>query len=150
MANWTYDDAALNEQIARSTEAARQADITEPRAISASYDSKDGRIVVELSNGAIFSVPSILCQGISGVPSRSISKVEITPAGDGLYWEELDVDLGLHELVKGIYGTRPWMTELGRKGGRTTSPAKAAAARTNGLRGGRPRARAAAATARKK
>lgn len=35
--------------------------------------------------------------------------------------------------------TKSWYREIGRKGGSKASPAKAAAARANGLRGGRPR-----------
>jgi hypothetical protein len=38
-----------------------------------------------------------------------------------------------------VFGTEAWMRELGRAGGRSTSDAKAAAARENGRRGGRPR-----------
>lgn len=150
MAKWKYDASAINEQIARATERARQADGTQPRAISAKYDTKSGRIIIELSNGATVAVPSVLCEGIADASPREISKIEITPAGDGLHWESLDVDLGLPELIRGIYGTRMWMAELGRLGGSSTSLAKAAAARANGTKGGRPRARVATATARKK
>jgi len=50
------------------------------------------------------------------------------------------VDLCVPALVSGIFGTRAWMTrELARAAGRTKSPAKAAAARSNGAKGGRPR-----------
>lgn len=148
MAKWKYDAHVINEQIARATERARQADAVEPRAISANYDTTSERIVVELSNGAIVAIPSALCQGIADASPREISKVRITPAGSGLHWEKLDVDLSLPELIRGVYGTRAWMTELGKLGGSSTSSAKAAAARTNGMKGGRPRQRAAAAGAR--
>jgi hypothetical protein len=33
---------------------------------------------------------------------------------------------------------RSWLAQQGRKGGKATSPAKAAAARKNGKKGGRP------------
>jgi hypothetical protein len=57
-----------------------------------------------------------------------------------LHWPALDVDLFVPGLVVGIFGTRAWMTrELARVAGQTTSPAKAAAARSNGAKGGRPR-----------
>ncbi|MDP4300991.1 hypothetical protein [Leptothrix discophora] len=35
--------------------------------------------------------------------------------------------------------SREWMAEIGRRGGLVTSPAKAVAARLNGMKGGRPR-----------
>jgi general stress protein YciG len=34
---------------------------------------------------------------------------------------------------------RKYLAEIGRKGGKTTSPAKSEASRLNGLNGGRPR-----------
>jgi hypothetical protein len=42
-------------------------------------------------------------------------------------------------LVAGVFGTRAWMAELGRKGGSVTSEAKASAVRENGKKGGRLR-----------
>ena len=40
----------------------------------------------------------------------------------------------------GVFGTRAWMmSELARRAGQTKSKAKAAAARANGRKGGRPR-----------
>jgi len=43
-------------------------------------------------------------------------------------------------FVAGIFGTRAWMNRaLARHAGRQTSTAKAAAARANGAKGGRPK-----------
>ncbi|WP_219729955.1 hypothetical protein [Sodalinema gerasimenkoae] len=39
--------------------------------------------------------------------------------------------------MQGIFGSRNWMAELGRKGGQKTSTAKRQAARENGKKGGR-------------
>jgi hypothetical protein len=55
------------------------------------------------------------------------------------HWESLDVDLGVPELVAGLFSTKTWMAELGRQGGKAKSAAKSAASRANGKRGGRPR-----------
>jgi hypothetical protein len=41
--------------------------------------------------------------------------------------------------MSGVFGSRQWMSELARRAGRATSPAKAAAARANGAKGGPPR-----------
>ncbi|PZP25441.1 MAG: DUF2442 domain-containing protein, partial [Kocuria rhizophila] len=52
-------------------------------------------------------------------------------------------DVYVPGFMKGIYGTRRWMAALlGAEGGKSSSPAKAAAARTNGAKGGRPRKQA--------
>jgi len=48
----------------------------------------------------------------------------------------LDVDLSIPGLLSGIFGTKAYMA---RRAGQATSPAKAAAARANGAKGGRPR-----------
>jgi hypothetical protein len=47
--------------------------------------------------------------------------------------------LGVSQLVMGLFGSKAWMTELGRQGGKLKSVAKAQASRDNGKRGGRPR-----------
>lgn len=129
----------LKEQIARAREKAREADVNEPRAKSARYDADSGEIIVELANGARFSFPSNMGQGLTGASPEDLAQVEVTPSGDGLQWGSLDVDLGLLGLIRGIFGTKAWMAEIGKKGGRVASQAKTAAARINGMKGGRPR-----------
>jgi len=61
------------------------------------------------------------------------------PTGYALRWERLDADFTVIGLLAGIFGTKAWMSELGRKGGNARSEAKASAVRENGKRGGRPR-----------
>ena len=73
---------------------------------------------------------------IVDIDEESIAAVEVLPQGRGLHWEALDVDISLPGLVNGIFGTRAYMA---RFAGQSTSPAKAAAARANGAKGGRPR-----------
>ena len=97
-----------------------------------------------------------------------IAQVELMPRGYALRWEELDADFVVQDLVCGSFGTRRWMKQLGeaglldaasqqrqellterdgelsakamaRKGGSARTPAKSAAARLNGAKGGRPR-----------
>jgi hypothetical protein len=111
---------------------------SEPRAISARYDAGLERIIVELTNGCQFVFPPGLVQGLAGAPPEAVAKVTVTPAGGGLHWEHLDVDLSVPNLALGIFGTRAWMRELGRRGGARRSQAKARASRKNGRQGGRP------------
>jgi hypothetical protein len=63
-------------------------------------------------------------------------------SGFGLHWEKLDADLSIPALIIGTFGSKAWMQELARRGGSVTSPTKAAAARSNGAKGGRPIKRA--------
>jgi hypothetical protein len=113
--------------------------VPEPRARSARYDAGLDRIVVELTNGCQFVFPPALVEGLAEASSAALAKVEITPAGGGLHWEELDVDLSVPSLALGVFGTRSWMQALASRGGSSRSPAKARASRTNGRKGGRPR-----------
>ncbi|HEX8905069.1 MAG TPA: DUF2442 domain-containing protein, partial [Longimicrobiaceae bacterium] len=125
----------------------RQADVTEPRAASATYDRATGRVVIELTNGCSFAFPGKLGQGLRGATPEQLAAVEVMAGGRALRWDELDVDLGVAPLVSGIFGSAAWMRELrsemARAGGRVSSPRKAVAARENGKKGGRPRKEAA-------
>ena len=108
----------------------------EPRAISARFDTKSGTIIVALTNGCTFAFPPRLAQGLENATVDQLAKMEILGAGYSLHWESLDVDLSIPGLLAGIFGTRSYMAGLA---GRASSPAKAAAARANGAKGGRPR-----------
>jgi hypothetical protein len=108
----------------------------EPRAASARYDKQLGRIVVDLTNGCTFAFPPHLAQGLEAATDDQLAEIEILGAGYGLHWEALNADLSIPGLLAGIFGTRTYMA---RRAGQATSPAKAAAARTNGSKGGRPR-----------
>ena len=133
-------DAALAAAEARGRKLMADA----PRAASASYDRDAGRVVVELVDGCAYAFPAHLVQDLQGVSADDLAAVEIDGMGFNLHWPALDVDLQVPALVAGIFGTREWMTkELARVAGQTTSPAKSAAARANGRKGGRPRKAAA-------
>ena len=74
------------------------------------------------------------------IADHALANVEVDGAGFNLHWPALDADLYVPALVSGIFGTRSWMTRaLARAAGQVTSPTKAAAARSNGAKGGRPR-----------
>lgn len=113
---------------------------TEPRAISARYDRKTGRVVVDLVNGCTYAFPVQLVQDLQGASHDDLADIQVDGVGFNLHWPALDADLYVPSLVAGIFGTRDWMAkELARRAGQAKSPAKAAAARANGLKGGRPR-----------
>ena len=98
-----------------------------------------GRIVVDLTNGCTFAFPPRLAQGLETATDEQLGAVEILGAGYGLHWEPLDVDLSVPGLMAGLFGTQAYMA---RRAGQAKSPAKAAAARANGAKGGRPRKQA--------
>ena len=128
-------------EIDAARERGRRALVEEPRAIAARYDRRRGKIVVDLANGCSFAFPPELAQGLNEASEEDLAAVEVLGLGSGLQWERLDVDLSVAGLLAGLFGTKAW---LARQGGAAVSPAKAAAARANGAKGGRPRKPAAA------
>jgi hypothetical protein len=123
-------------QIDAAAERGRIAHSEEPRARAARYDRDLGRLVVALTNGCTFTFPPRLAQGLETATEDQLAQVEILGAGYGLHWEALDADLSIPGLLAGLFGTKAYMA---RRAGQATSPAKAAAARANGAKGGRPR-----------
>ena len=86
------------------------------------------------------SVPVDLLQDLQAASLNDLAEIEITPLGNGLHWPRLDADVLVEGLIHGIYGSRSWMAaQMGRVGGSSASQAKVAAARRNGVKGGRPR-----------
>lgn len=139
--NWDKEltEENLLDQIAKAKEAWKQAEVTEPRAESVHYNHSEDLIAIKLKNGAIFAFPPQLAQGLENASPEQLADVWLPPSGSSVHWESLDVDFGIPELIAGIFGTKSWMAELGRKGGKATSTSKSAAARQNGKKGGRPK-----------
>jgi hypothetical protein len=113
--------------------------LTEPRAAAARYDAASGKVVVELTNGCTFAFPARALQGLGEASDAELAEVEVLGSGFGLHWERLDADFTVPGLMMGLFGTKAWMREQARRAGRARSAAKAAAARENGKKGGRPR-----------
>jgi Protein of unknown function (DUF2442) len=113
---------------------------TEPRAVAVRYDVSSCRVIVDLTNGCSFSFPPRVVEGLGDAKDEELAEVEVLGAGFGLSWESRDVQVSLGGLMTGIFGTKAYMA---RRAGAVTSPAKAAAARANGAKGGRPRKNAA-------
>jgi hypothetical protein len=130
----------LDRMIAAAEERGRRSLVDEPRACEAHYDAASGRVIVELTNGCSFAFPARKAEGLSEASDEDLAQVEILGLGYGLHWEALDVDLGVPHLLAGFFGTKAYMDRMrAARAGASTSPAKVAAARRNGLKGGRPR-----------
>ncbi len=125
-----------DQQIDAALVRGRVADLKEPRAAQAHFDKPTGHIVIALTNGCAFTFPPHLAQGLETATDQELADMEILGGGYGLHWPALDVDLSVPGLLSGVLGTRSFMA---RQAGRVSSPAKALAARANGMKGGRPR-----------
>lgn len=123
-------------QLDAAEERGRAVQAVEPRAATARYDRDLGRVIVDLSSGCAFSFPPRIVQDLENATDDQLEGVEVLGLGYGLHWEALDADISVPGLLAGIFGTQAYMA---RRAGQATSPAKAAAARANGVKGGRPR-----------
>ena len=146
--------AWVESELARVDEVSKRSihrEVQKPRhAVAIRFDALKHRIVIELDNGADFSFPPKLAQGLENASDADLALIEMSPLGTGLHWPKLDVDLTVDGLLAGVFGSRHWMRDFtanlatnlaanAAKAGATKSPAKSAAARANGSLGGRPR-----------
>ncbi|WP_312796641.1 DUF2442 domain-containing protein [Tianweitania sp.] len=133
-------DSVTDADLAAAEARGRQILETEPRAEHARFNVKTRRIEIELINGCSYAFPAALVEDLQDADEADLEIVEIEGGGLNLHWPRLDVDLYVPALIAGIFGTRTWMNRaLARHAGRQTSSAKAAAARANGAKGGRPK-----------
>ncbi len=93
---------------------------------------------LELRNGASVTIPIGEIEELAGKPAAELAKVQVDPLGEGLLWPSLDVGISAPGLLEDFFG---YLThsKIARAGGRRSTPAKAAAARANGKKGGRKR-----------
>jgi hypothetical protein len=68
-----------------------------------------------------------------------LERVEVAGEGYALHWDDLDVHFTVEGLLAGRLGSHLWMRQHARRAGSVRSKAKAAAARRNGMKGGRPK-----------
>jgi hypothetical protein len=135
-ANLTSKD---RERFARAR-ARGQARAQDPSAVvEAQYDATRDAIDLRFRSGGSMTIPRQIVPGLEGVPASTLEGINVSPAGDALFWPSLDVDVYVPGLVERAFGSRLFARATGQRGGRRLSKAKAAAARTNGAKGGRPR-----------
>ena len=141
-------------QIQRTRRETAQRDKTAPRARQACYIATEDKIAITLRDDMEIRIPVRRIQGLQQATPDQLANITLTASGNALHWEDLDVQMSVEGLMAGILGTQAWMkrlesapsveraaAELGRRGGRVRSEAKAAAVRENGKKGGRPRKR---------
>ena len=114
---------------------------TGQRAVSAQYDAASGRVMLLMTSGILFGFPARLIAALAGASDAELASVTLSPGGGALHWEALDVDLSVPGLIVSAIEPDERRRELARLAGQSTSDAKAAAARANGRKGGRPKGR---------
>ena len=145
----SLDAMWLSQELAQAEAAVARGTVARsltPHAVHAEYRADSRTVNVSLSNGAAFTLPVSLIEKLAGAKDEALAQIELSPLGTGLHWPVLDVDLTVEGLLLGVFGNRAWTRQQAALAGRATSEAKAAAARANGTRGGRPRKHGAVAT----
>jgi hypothetical protein len=128
------DDFEMANQRAKDLEG------TVPRVVSARYDRRNGRVVIQLSSKLIVSFSPGDVEGLGDAKPSELSEIEVSPSGFGIHFPAVDADLYVPGLLNGVLGSKSWMaSRLGQLGGQSRSRAKKAASRANGRLGGRPR-----------
>jgi hypothetical protein len=113
-------------------------DRIEPRAVKAWYDAERNLLMFEMKNGCVFGFPPAENPrwGLSQATPEQLAEVEALDGGEVLHWEEIDADLSVPGTLFHLLNVKAWNAKW--LGG-AKSEAKAAAARENGKKGGRPR-----------
>ena len=131
---------ALRDNFELAKQRAKELEEAVPKAVSAHYDRASGRVVVELSSRVAVSFRPDDAQGLEHAKAADLAEIELSPSGFGIHFPKLDADFYVPALLEGFLGSRKWMAaRMGKAGGKSRSRAKKAAARVNGVKGGRPR-----------
>jgi uncharacterized protein DUF2442 len=117
---------------------AKREDATEPRA-AIGVRCGLSMLTLPLRSGALVVLPTNQIPGLRDVRDEAqLEDVVVEGGGEYLRWPGLDVDLSVPLLLADVLPIRSAASNA-RRAGSVKSPAKAAAVRENGKKGGRPR-----------
>ena len=103
---------------------------------SIEYRSDRDVFVLRMYSGAVVQLPRHFIEELKGARSVDLRAMRLTPGGGMLWSSALDLHLSVPGVLRRVLGM-DWF----ERAGRARTRAKAAAARKNGLKGGRPRKR---------
>jgi hypothetical protein len=126
-------DADLDAALARAKRAKPGTKIA-----SVVFDCAGDRVVAELSTGATISVPRCAIPAFRAARPEELADLAVDAAGYSIWSSKADVGLQIEGLVEAASGVAV-RDVAAHTLGRSKSSAKAAAARANGAKGGRPR-----------
>ena len=84
-----------------------------PRTLSACVDPSSGILCLSLTNATTLTIPIHLIQGLADAHPDDLADIQVSPSGEGLHVDTLDVDLSVPGLVAGVFGAKAWMKGLG-------------------------------------
>ena len=128
-------DAEIRDDVRRAREREKWA----TKITSATYDRKRDTLRVDLSTGATLSVPRRSIVGFAKAKPSQLAELELMPPYESLWSESVDDGVLLEQLIVIAIGAQTLGEIGGQINGSKKSPARAAASRRNGVKGGRPR-----------
>lgn len=101
-------DVEIDEAIARARKYAKY----DRRVVNAVYSKATDRLRLILDDGASYTLPRSLIQGLAGAEEKKLKRIQILSDGTGLLWPLLDVAHYVPGLLGGVYGSEKWMAAL--------------------------------------
>ena len=126
----------------RALQRGREASESPSAAHSVTYSKRHDAIVIRFRGGEALEIPRARVTELASVPAVDLAHLNVSPMGDALRLDKHDVAIRVNGLISRTFGTAPFAEAAGKAGGLVRSRAKAAAARENGAKGGRRRAKA--------
>jgi hypothetical protein len=105
--------------------------------VAASLDEKARTVRLCFRSGLELAIPIKAIHELAGAPISKLRDVKASPLGDGLIFSQYGEAFYVPGLLRDLFGDA-FAGALGKLGGRVRSKTKAAAARRNGRKGGRP------------
>lgn len=99
----TLDVAAFTEAGERGAAAA-----SSPRALSARFDRRTGRLTVKLDTGLDFSFHPSVARDLAAARPEDLAVVKVEGAGGTLSFPRLDVDVTVSRLLETFLGPLEW------------------------------------------
>jgi hypothetical protein len=98
------------------------------------YSPRTDKVTLTMRSGIAHVIPRTMIAELEGVSPRILAReLQLRVGGDAITVPSHDVDIAVSGLLRDLAGFN-----IQRLGGLARTPAKAAAARANGRRGGRP------------
>jgi hypothetical protein len=118
----------------RQAERDRLAEFQDAKGIR--YDRRARAFHFTMRSGAAVTVPVAALREFDNATQGQLQEVKLVAAGSAIEHRGLDIDMSVHGIIRDVFG----FDEIQQKrAGSVKSAAKAAAARANGAKGGRPR-----------
>ena len=105
------------------------------------YLPRRDSIELVFASGGTMTILRRTIREFDTVPLDGLKGLAVSPTGDAVRCRSLDGEIAVSGLVALVLGSRRLSAAFARRGGQRKSKAKAAAARANGAKGGRPRNR---------